>query len=40
MRNDLIPALDFFLIVVIALILTPTYLLAVFEQEKMTRNRI
>ena len=34
MRTDLILALYFFLIAVIALILTPTYLLAVFDLEK------
>ena len=34
MRTDLILALYFFLIAVIALLLTPTYLLAVFELEK------
>ena len=34
MRTDLILALYFFLIAVIALLLTPTHLLAVFELEK------
>ena len=39
MTTDLILALYFFLIAVIALLLTPTYLLAVFELEKIVRNR-
>ena len=39
MRTDLILALYFFLIAVIVLFLTPTYLLAVFELEKTYRNR-
>ena len=39
MRADLILALYFFLIAVIVLLLTPTYLLAVFELEKICRNR-
>ena len=39
MRTDLILALYFFSIAVIALLLTPTYLLAVFQLEKIIRNR-
>ena len=39
MRTDLILALYFFLIAVIALLLTPTYLLAVFDLENFIRNR-
>ena len=39
MRTDLILALYLFLIAIIALLLTPTYLLAVFELEKIIRNR-
>ena len=34
MRNDIILALYFLLIAIIALLLTPTYILAVFEQER------
>ena len=39
MKTDLILALYFFLIAIIALLLTPTYLLAVLELEKIIRNR-
>ena len=39
MRTDLIPALYFSLIAIIALVLTPTYLLAAFELEEIIRNR-
>ena len=39
MRTDLILALYFFLIAIITLLLAATYLLAVFEQEKIIRNR-
>ena len=39
MRTNLILALYFFLNAVIALVLTPTYLLAVFEQQKISFNR-
>ena len=38
-RTDLILALYFFLVAVIVLLLTPTYLLAVFDLEKINRNR-
>ena len=40
MRTDLILALYFLLIAVITILLTATYLLAVFELEKVYRNRI
>ena len=39
MKTDLILALYFLLIAIIALLLTPTYLPAVFELEKIIRNR-
>ena len=39
MRSDLILALYLFLLAVIVLLLTPTYLLAVNELEKIYRNR-
>ena len=39
MRTDSILAPYFFLIAIIALLLTPTYLLGVFELEKINRNR-
>ena len=40
MRTDLPLAVYFFLIAVIVLLLTPTYLLAIFELEKIYRYRI
>ena len=39
MRTDLILTLYFFLIAVVALRLTPTYLLSVFELQKIIPNR-
>ena len=38
METDLILALKIFLIAVIALLPTPTYLLAVFKQDEIIRN--